>query len=616
MPIAVGPTTQAYQIQESGSNFDFVTDSTVGNNPHVVISTTLDQNDNQMPYASFTQWIAGAGIKGGASGLTYDVASLTEETTPTGTDLLILERGGVSHKVTQANLLAGISNSDLASSPTTTTVVITNTGGDDATIVSASGSQAGIVTSADYTRFDAYEDYYVDLGDLIGTPTIDARSKRVIKFRLQAAAGFVDPNITPPSRPGVITLLIDENSQTMDWGNVPFANGGMRPILGTGLNRVDLFWTGSNWQIEQEYTENRLRNYRPPEVISSDATAAFQAMVNKAFSSSQISEMKLEPRRYRIDGEITFPSVTASEVRTFVLDGQGAVLDFSNAPAAATLFKRVATDVSDSDTRFWVPTMRNFTAFGSGTQNLLQWHIGQQIHLEDIKFQNFDIGLEVLWCVQGSIVNCKATGCVRPFRAISGQALVGGTVTNSNSNLISFKGCNANMSSASAVGFYLSHVGAGSLKQCAVEGSQCNIGVHLEGDTGGTFSTGRDCVIDQLWGECASLASLVRIDLDKSNVKISDIRIQGNQDTALTGAYIDATGSRRCHFKISDTRWEELVGTSGDFFADDATTGQFRNFWKFLDNTIDSPNVITSVDKWAGGNRPIDYRDVDTFYYG
>jgi hypothetical protein len=46
----------------------------------------------------------------------------------------------------------GGGNTDLASAPTTTTVVVTSSTGTDATIVSASGSIAGVTTAADYTR--------------------------------------------------------------------------------------------------------------------------------------------------------------------------------------------------------------------------------------------------------------------------------------------------------------------------------------------------------------------------------------------------------------------------------------------------------------------------------
>lgn len=686
MPVTAGAATEIYQFQESGSNVDFVTDLTVGGNPHVVISTTTGTNDNQMPYASFTTWIAGTGLQGGAGGLTYDVASLTEESSPVSTDVFILERSGATRKVTHANLLASISHADLASSPTATNVTITNTAGTDATIAAADGVNAGVVLPADWDKLngntaawvtlammnsgaltdaavtgdastvsieatntgsgpkalpvasasaagvitattaqqlDDLINPYVNLGDITGTPTIDATQKTIIQFRLQAAAGFVDPNITPPATPRRVRFLVDENGQDLEWDNVPFATGGMRPFISkTGLNIIDLDWTGSAWQLPVDYTELRARNVRPPEVISSDASAFLQELIDKAFSSDQIPEIRLDPRRYRVDSGLTFPNVTASEVRTFVFDGRGAILDFSNAAAGQTLFGRIATEVGmtpSSDTRFWVPTFKNITAFGSDTQHFLKWHIGTQCHIHDIKLSSFDIGIELLWAVQSKVELVNAIDCVRPFRAISGEALINGSNSNSNCNLVKFINCRASMDSATAVGFYLEHAGGAELNGCSIEGAQCDIGFHLLGDTGSGFSTSRNCVIHQPWGECVDINSMFRIQLDKSNVVISDIQIQPNQDTALNGSYINCNGSRRCHFHIEKTRWEELIAATPtrSFFADDQVAGQFENQWTFYGNTVNGGNLVTSYDKWDAGALPARKpTELATFNYG
>ena len=173
------------------------------------------------------------------------------------------------------------------------------------------------------------------------------------------------------------------------------------------------------------------------------------------------------------------------------------------------------------------------------------------------------------------------------------------------------------MSSPTAVGFYLEHAGGAKLTQCVIEGSQCDIGMHLLGNTGPGFSSGRDCYIDQPWGECGSINTMVRIQLDKSDVVISRMRIQSNQDAALAGAYIDAKGSRRCHISVEKTRWEELVGTFGSFYADDQVPGQFTNQWSFRDNTINGINMLTSDDKWAAGTQPAStVIETGTFNYG
>ncbi len=200
MPIQANPPITVAQLKEAEANVDLVTELTVNSSAQIMLATDVGQNDNRLTRQSFARWIAGSGLGEAGEKLVVDIPSVAQETTPAGTDEILLQTAGGLRRISRTNYLAGVTGvTNLGHTVNgNTSITITSSSGTDATINVATSVTTGFLSAADHAAFTAK----LGSGDVnLGTVTPAATTVTIVN---SAGANAVLPAATP-SLAGVLT---------------------------------------------------------------------------------------------------------------------------------------------------------------------------------------------------------------------------------------------------------------------------------------------------------------------------------------------------------------------------------------------------------------------------
>ena len=595
MPITADTVTVA-QYRETEANVDQVNSGTVNASAGVLLVTPVGQNDQEMLYADFTVWLAGADLTGGASGLNLAAGVV---------DTVELADAGV----TLAKLAAdALTNLTVTEAPTNVAVDSSTGTGDTISLVDQ--TNAGVMSPAEHNKLLGIENAanaYVHpdhTGEVTsvadGALTIEPDAVTTVKIADSnvTTAKIADTNVTlVKMAPDALTdLAITGDADTVSLEAT---------LTGTGAKQLPAassIAAGTMAAVDKIKLERTVlvTDYGADLTGVQDSSAEIQAAIDFAVAND-IGQVIFPGGTYLVESQINLPFDSSGTNRRFEIDLGNSVI---NTPNDIAIFSRNITADADTETRHWQLTIHDGTFAQTGTKGTgtcIHVEKCQAVNVSNIRASSFKHVTRLAFCLHHYVENVNGTDNLEAFSIVNGaEEYTVGEAANSNNGFLVL--CRSQTSDDAAIGFDFKGCANITLMNCTVEGSRVNTCYRFTGTTP-EGAVKRSFRMVNCWNEFNSVTGVINNaivevdDLDKAVVSV-DINGSSWPDTCQ---FFKNVNSIRCVFEIlnSSTFADVSSHTTPWFDADISASATQQNLWRFIGNILFTGDRINDTARWV-----------------